>query len=636
MRLFTNKRVRDIFVQIAKGPATQAFLAKEMNVSTRTIRSDLKELSDIIPRYGISLLYDRKTGFEVKCDDPASYHALLEESDRPVNQTRSAADRRKQLMALLLRQQGYVALEELESDWFISIYSLKNDVALLKRHFSFYQIAVNAVGNERLRIAGDEVNIRRCIYDHLLRSTETESDYRELFACESAFSEIKNALSQLLVNNQLRFSDVNLRSFTLCCGIALERIRGGNWLLDYDFNQCDTLWKPIARQVLQLLLADQSGSVPPGEVNYMAMNLSAFCSVSGDSDLPDRCYDAELTVMNHFLSYVSSVWYCDVSYDEQSKKNLLNHIKAMRTRVNHGITIINPLLDQIKRHYPLMYEMTLTAFSELDNFFTGKLSDDEIGYLVMHIGAVLEDTLYQHQGSAVSALIVSDQGMASTRIVSQRIVRMYPNMAIGEPISVQQYQAMENIAEDVVISMVPVVEKNRKVINLPALPERWQLENIKYYLTNHRSPADTVMNYFSPAHFFIFEQSEHNKDSLIEFLARRLESTGKVDARYLPSVVEREAHASTLLADKIAIPHPMGLVASTTQVTVAVFPQGIEWDVGKVVKLVFMLAISEDAFVDSMIIYDYLTNILDDDIIDKLSASGTFADFMCLSGRYFI
>ena len=174
------------------------------------------------------------------------------------------------------------------------------------------------------------------------------------------------------------------------------------------------------------------------------------------------------------------------------------------------------------------------------------------------------------------------------------------------------------------------------MFNLPALPERWQLENIKYYLTTHRSPADTVMNYFSPAHFLIFEQSEHNKDSLIEFLARRLESTGKVDARYLPSVVEREAHASTLLADKIAIPHPMGLVASTTQVTVAVFPQGIEWDAGKVVKLVFMLAISEDAFVDSMIIYDYLTNILDDDIIDKLSSLDTFADFMCLSGRFFI
>ena len=145
-----------------------------------------------------------------------------------------------------------------------------------------------------------------------------------------------------------------------------------------------------------------------------------------------------------------------------------------------------------------------------------------------------------------------------------------------------------------------------------------------------------MVNYFSANHFFVFEHSTHNKASLIRFLSSQLELQGRVGSHYLDSVLERENRASTLLDDKIAIPHPLGLLALSTMVTVAVFPQGIEWDPGKHVKLVFMLAISEDAFVDSMLIYDYLTNILDDDVIDALSRCTSYADFMLLSQKYFL
>ena len=145
-----------------------------------------------------------------------------------------------------------------------------------------------------------------------------------------------------------------------------------------------------------------------------------------------------------------------------------------------------------------------------------------------------------------------------------------------------------------------------------------------------------MVNYFSPEHFFVFTEHQHDKASLIHFLSAQLVRQGRVDERYLASVLEREDRASTLLDDKIAIPHPLGLVALSTMVTVAVFPNGIEWDAGKMVKMVFMLAISEDAFVDSMLIYDYLTNILDDDVIDVLSQCASYPAFMSRSQKYFL
>lgn len=635
MRLFANKRVRDIFIQIAQGTATQVSLAKEMNVSTRTIRSDLKALSDIVAGAGNRLIYDRKKGFSIQVDNPAGHSALLEHSQKPWKETRSTAERRRALLTALLRQDAEVSLETLESTWFISIYSLRNDITLLKRHFALYDITIHGESPDRYKLQGSEIALRRCMYDHLLKAKETEEEYYALFDATVNVSAIKQSLSHYVVQHGMVVSDVNLRFFTLICGIVFERLRRGNWLLDYEFNACDPALKTVACDILSLLTGGVT-AIPQSEIDYMAMNLAAFCASSSD-DLPTSGeYAAERAVMNHFLSYISASWFCHVFYDELSRANLLNHIKAMRIRVNNGITIINPLIEQIKRHYPLMYEMTLAAFSELEHFFSGPISDDEIGYLVMHIGAILEETHLKDAGNTISALVVSEQGNASTRLVCQKITRMYPQVVITRCLSVEQYKVSEAIGEDIVISLVNIEEKNRRVIHLPPLPERWQLENMKYFLSDHATPPEAMVNYFSADHFFVFDSHAHTKTSLLRFLSSQLAQKGRVDEHYLASILERESRASTLLDDKIAIPHPLGLVALSTMVTVAVFPDGIEWDPGKTVKLVFMLAISEDAFVDSMLIYDYLTNILDDDVIDVLSRCATFAEFMALSRKYFL
>ena len=49
-----------------------------------------------------------------------------------------------------------------------------------------------------------------------------------------------------------------------------------------------------------------------------------------------------------------------------------------------------------------------------------------------------------------------------------------------------------------------------------------------------------------------------------------------------------------------------------------------------------MLAISEDKFIDSMLIYDFLTNILDDDIIEKISQCKNYNEFITASKKYFL
>ncbi|WP_312946875.1 PRD domain-containing protein [Superficieibacter sp.] len=635
MRLFHYKRIRDIFLRIAEGNVTQASLAREMEVSTRTIRSDLKEISELLSASGNRLIHDRKKGVQIQVDNAPGLAHLLDVARQPWKEIRTAAARRHALLTALLAHTQGVSLAVLEAEWYISIYSLRNDIALLKRHFSLYDIAIIADGGDSFRLQGSEIALRRCLYEHLLSVRETEDEFQILFHPLLCVQEMKHAVSQYLTRHGFAFSDVNLRFFTLVCAIACERIRHGHWLFDFEFTLAEPVWRSTASELISHLMPEIQTASVSGEVDYLAMHLAAFCPVLPPGIQEAGLYDTEMAVMNHFLSYVSTAWYCEVSYDAVTRKNLLDHIKAMRIRINNGIRIINPLIGQIKRHYPLMYEMTLAAFSEMEHLFTSSVNDDEIGYLVMHIGAIL-DAPDSGAANHMTALIVSDQGLAATRVVCQKIIKVYPDLLISQCLSVEQYNAMAEINENIVISMASIAEKNRRVISLTPLPQRWELEKIKYYLiTDNTSPA-TMLNYFSQEHFFILPGTENTKESVINLLALHLRIKGRVDENYLQSVLERESYASTLLDDKLAIPHPLGLLALSTMVTVAIFPEGIEWDPGKTVKLVFMLAISEDAFIDSMHIYDYLTNILDNDVIDTLSKSQSYAEFMAISKKYFL
>jgi len=635
MRLFTSKRVRDIFMTLAQGDITQAALAKEMKVSTRTIRTDLKEVGDIVSQSGNRLIYSRKNGFSLQISEPEALQVLLDQCQRPWNETRSGAQRRAAMLEALLFDEQGVRLAEREAEWFISIYSLRNDITLLKRHVSLYQLRIVSEGEDIFTLKGSEIAFRRCIYDHRLRLTQA-TDEDSYVGPVTAYPDCKNALSHCLAEKRIAISDANLRFLSLITGIAQERMARGKWLRDFEFCDAEPGWKTLAEAVLQSLCANPAMPFSQSEIDFMAMNLVAFCTTTSSHNLVSEQYSVERTIMNHFLSYVSTSWFIHVNYDALSQATLLSHIRAMRIRVNNAITIVNPLLEQIKRHYPLMYELTLSAFSELDQFFKATVSADEIGYLVMHIGAILEDSISHQSGQGMRVLVVSDQGMASTRVVCQKILSMYPGLDIVRQISVEQYSLLPEVDEDIVISLVNIVEKNKRIILLPPFPERGQLENIKYYLVSETQPVNAMLTYFSADNFFVLNAGDYTRSSLITFLCDRLTAQGRVNDHFLSSVLDREARASTLLDDKIAIPHPLGPVAVRTAVSVAIFPEGIEWDRGKQVKLVFMLAISEDQFIDSMLIYDFLTNILDDDIIEKISQCKNYNEFITASKKYFL
>ena len=73
--------------------------------------------------------------------------------------------------------------------------------------------------------------------------------------------------------------------------------------------------------------------------------------------------DDEEALVDYILSYINAHYNYNLQGDEQLRADLLTHIKTMITRVKYQINIPNPLLANIKQHYPMAYDVTLAAVS---------------------------------------------------------------------------------------------------------------------------------------------------------------------------------------------------------------------------------------------------------------------------------
>ena len=253
------------------------------------------------------------------------------------------------------------------------------------------------------------------------------------------------------------------------------------------------------------------------------------------------------------------------------------------------------------------------------------ISENEIGFLVLHIGVGLErhyNIGYQRQPRV---LLVCDAGNAMVRMIEAVLQRKYPQIEVTRTLTLREYELADAIGEDFVISTARVSEKSKPVVMIAPFPTDYQLEQIGKLVLVDRTRPWMLEKYFDAAHFRILDKPV-DQQTLFRELCGQLEGEGFVGAEFLESVIEREAIVSTMLGDGIALPHSLGLLAQKTVVYTVLAPQGIQWG-DETAHVIFLLAISKSEYEEAMAIYDIFVTFLRERAMARLCQCENFAAF---------
>lgn len=633
---FSNQRLAQLFDMLQNETLPQDELAQRLSVSTRTVRADITALNALLARHGAQFVLSRGNGYRLRIDDPARYQALQETRPRPRRIPRTSQERIHALVVRFLTSAFSLKLEDLADAWFISRATLQSDMADVREWLGRYDLILETRPRHGMKLFGDEMAIRACLTDLLWGLAQQDNDnplITEEALTPGMLAHLTDILHDCFSQCHIRLTDEGERFLRLYCAVALRRISEGyplpEFVADNVDDDVDDNVQEAAHRIADILQQLTGKPLSAAEENWLKVHIAARqiqdiapSTISADDDE---------ALVNYILRYINTQYNYNLLGDEQLHADLLTHIKTMITRVRYQINIPNPLLDNIKQHYPMAWDMTLAAVSSWGKYSPYVISENEIGFLVLHIGVGLErhyDIGYQRQPRV---LLVCDTGNSTIRMIEALLLRKYPQIEVTRTMTLRDYEQRAAIDEDFVIATARVMEKDKPVVIMTPFPTDYQLEQIGKLVLVDRTRPWILEKYFDANHFRIIRQPM-SQQTLFEQLCRQLEKEGYVDADFFPSVVERESIVSTMLGEGIALPHSLGLLARKTVVYTVLAPQGIQWG-DETAYVIFLLAISKNEYEEAMAIYDLFVTFLRERAMTQLRDSRDFADFKTVAIR---
>ncbi|MGE9551187.1 BglG family transcription antiterminator [Erwinia amylovora] len=627
---FPNQRLAQLFDMLQNETLPQDELARRFDVSTRTVRTDITTLNELLADHGVRFVLNRGEGYQIKIEDAVRYSQLQQQSPSHLRVPRTSAARVHYLLTRFLTSAFSLKLEDLADEWFVSRATLQSDMAEVREWLARYQLAIETKPRYGMKLFGSEVSIRTCLTDLLYQIAQEDSEdpLLNLEALNSGMlGTLQPLLHQCFSRFNIRMNDDSEFYLRLYCAVAVRRISEGYPLSDFSAEDVDDDVRDAARHIINLMRPITGKAISPSEEAYLRVNIAArrVEDIAPSAISPD---DGE-SLVNYILSYINTHYNFNLQNDPQLRADLLTHIKTMITRVRYQINIPNPLLTNIKQHYPMAYDVTLAAVSSWGKYTPYVISENEIGFLVLHIGVGLERHYNVGYQRHPQILLVCDTGNSTVRMIQAMLMRKYPQIIVSNIVSLREYEQQQSIEADFVISTARLTEKDKPVVVMSPFPTEFQLEQIGKLVLVDRTRPYMLEKFFDASHFCIIDQPMTQTD-LFRMLCDRLEHEGVVDRDFYPSVEEREAIVSTMLGEGIALPHSLGLLARKTVVYTVLAPQGITWG-DETAYVIFLLAISKTEYEEAMAIYDLFVTFMRERAMTRLRDSKNFISFKAVA-----
>jgi mannitol operon transcriptional antiterminator len=244
---------------------------------------------------------------------------------------------------------------------------------------------------------------------------------------------------------------------------------------------------------IKTYLASLNISLLDSEVAYIAIQLMGNKYIYKN----DRKFK-ELGVSTEILS--SEVVYevnkklnIGIECDDQLILGLTQHFNPALYRINMGIQVKNPLVNEIKKYYGELFKAVDYACRLVFSKYNIKMPQDEIGYITMHIGAAIERN--NSHNRKLSALVICPNGVGTARILSNKIKAAIPSIASIDISSFKDWSE-SNSNYDIILSTVNIEQKtdSKKIIIVSPFLQDRDIDEINDFIKSYKPRKNLISN----------------------------------------------------------------------------------------------------------------------------------------------
>ncbi|MDU4150023.1 MAG: PRD domain-containing protein [Enterobacteriaceae bacterium] len=608
-------------------------LAVKLNVSEKTVRVRLKELNDIVVLYSAMITSKSNMGYKLIIDNYDHFNQLV----HPDNNVKSVArpttsnERVIFILDLLLSLQDYIKLDDLCEKCHVSRNTMTADLKKVEYILRIHHLILERRPNYGIIINGSELNKRICLVNNLIKRSEF------INVDESKDDKLKtigNIILSVLHKTELRISEISLENLVSHIYVALHRSKNG-CSADIDGNRIAQLVKPDVIQVtkeIALRIQDELKTfVSDNEQSYIALHMGAKLS-SGSYNNPganiviSRKID-QLTW--RMLEIVRKSFNINFMDNLELRMSLNQHMVPLDIRMQYGIPLANPLLDEIKKEYAFAYTMAATACIALSEHYVTNIPEDEIAYF-----AILFELAMDKKDKKIdkkNIIVVCSSGKGTTQLFihkyKQAFGRYIENIYECTAWELDTFDFSAN-SIDYIFTTIPI----NSDVPVPVFEVNLFLENKDIVTCNEifeSGSNDFLDRYYLPE-LFVTDIVAQNKEDALKILCSHTEKFYPLPEGFYDAVMKREVLGQTDFGNLIAIPHPFQVMTRKSFVTVGILRQPVWWGNNEV-QVIFLISISSEEDSEIGRFYQLTTKLLfDGEALQQLLNDQRFEVLMSL------
>lgn len=616
----------------AEEALTGAELASGLQVTSRTIRSDVKMLADKLQENGAYIALKRGKGYELIIDDYKYFRSFLQRAVAGNEDDTIPADpseRMEYMLRRLLLSEDYIKIEHFVNELYISETSIKNGLKEVKKILRRFSLDLEKRPNYGLKIVGSEAKMRICMAEFVFHSEDLP--YQVLPAHE--LEKIEEIVLKRTKEASILLSDIGKSNLITHIAIACKRILHDNYV-SMPEKELDAIMEEkeytVAKAIVKDLQTSLGTAFPEEEIAYITVHLLGTKIISyqpaAEVNILDMIEKNILELSKKLLNEAEQVMQLGISSDEELIYGLCLHLKPAINRYKFGLSIRNPMLKEIIKNYPVAFDAAILMGEKLKQETGMAINQEEIGYIALHIGAAMERK--KAKGKAKRCLIVCATGVASAQLLYHKLQATFGNkLQIVGTTNVFDMHKYDLGSLDFIISTIPIQRKiTVPIIDVNTILRDEDIARLENLVIEN---IGSVLKYIRPELTY-FQQDLKSKEEVISFLCTSMERLEDIPDNFQELVEEREQIAPTGFGTMVAIPHPIRPVTKKTIWAVCTLKKPVQWGDSRV-QFICLLSVQKEYKKDLQKMYQLLVKISGNAaLVEKLIKVRSYEEFVSI------
>lgn len=499
-----------LFLLEKEEPTTAKEISKFIGVSSRTILRNMDSVDDYLKKIGYTLI--RKPGYGIYLESSKEDRIALKKkvlNDNTYIQL-SPEERQDYILIELLKAKEPIKMYLFSKELNVTEGTISGDLDKVEYLLKNYDIELIRKPGFGIDVDGSEKNLRKfmvnLIYKNKLdkeilsfigdkvhklykpSTVQIEVNNRLLNMVDTSIIErIENIISGIEEATNYKLNDSQYVALIVHLSLAVERIKGGDKIKinEKHLMNLKTLDEfKVGRVIAKDIEKKFSINIPEDEIGYITMHLMGANKKINKLNIGDSFYLDRyrlIRVSRAMLKLASKIGKVDFLKDERLLIDLANHLEVAIKRINMGMEIRNPILEEIKVKYNPIYNTAKKVSEIIEKEFEIKVPDDEVGYITIHLGGAVE----RINNYIYNVEVICPSGIGTSRLLSTNINNKFNNIKVVSTSSILDLESKNKELNDIdfLISTVPLnISKIPWIMVNPLLLEG-DIEKIRKFLT---------------------------------------------------------------------------------------------------------------------------------------------------------